>query len=80
MMTNGKQERKYDINNDFRRALDGNRLQPLLSYALVDGALSLSERYPDCLKTPRDFARSAIPILERSGVITLVDKLPHKVH
>jgi hypothetical protein len=72
-MAKVKQARKYDINNDLRRALDGNRLHPLLSYALIDGAEALRERYPDCLITPRDFARSAISVLERAGVIARVD-------
>jgi hypothetical protein len=68
-----KEVRKYNIENDLRRALDGARLHGLIGYALINGWWSLVERYPDCKKTRWDFARSAVPVLQRAGVIALID-------
>lgn len=66
-------KRNYNIENDLRRYLDGIRLHPSVGYMLINGWRYLVSRYPNCTKTRWEFARSAVPILQRAGLIELVD-------
>jgi hypothetical protein len=66
-------KRNYNIENDLRRYLDGIRLHPYLGHLLINGWRYLVSRYPDCTRTRWEFARSAVPVLQRAGLIELVD-------
>ena len=68
-----KAKRKYVPEGDTRRFSDGVRLHPFIGYSLNDGWHDLISRYPECKVTPAMFSRAAIPILERLGLIVLIN-------
>jgi hypothetical protein len=68
-----KTTRKYSVENDLRRRLDGIRLHPLIGHSLINGGRRFLDDHPNCAKTRWDFARSAIPVMQRAGVTVLVD-------
>ncbi|QDM16065.1 hypothetical protein FNL56_09365 [Tardiphaga sp. vice304] len=68
-----KPTRKYIPRDDARRFSDGVRLHPFVGYQLNDGWQDFRRNHPYCKTTPAEFAKSAIPVLQRLGLITLID-------
>ena len=63
----------YDVENDLRQRLDGVRLHDEVGRTLIVGAQQFFDQYRGCEKTKWDFARSAVSVLQRVGLIELID-------
>jgi hypothetical protein len=73
--TNARNTREYSPQTDTRRYSDGVRLHEYLGYILMEGGNDLMRRYPDMRVSRAEFARAALPVLERLGLVILIDPL-----
>src|SRR5438874_2335251 len=73
--TRARNTRKYSPQADTRRYSDGVRMHQYLGYILMEGGNDLVRRYPDMRVSRAEFARSALPVLQRLGLVILIDPL-----
>ena len=67
--------RTYSPRSDTRRYSDGLRLHEYLGYILMEGGNHLMQRYPNHQISRADFSRSALPVLEKLGLVELINPL-----